>query len=47
MWRFEIPDHPDVACAERTGYPPEEESDDLWGYDSYDERRELELFGEF
>jgi hypothetical protein len=30
MGRFEIPDHPEIACIERTGYPSwmQEEDDD-------------------
>ena len=47
MGRFEIPDHPEIACIERTGYPswmqegeePEIDEDSL-----YEERRERDLF---
>ena len=49
MARFDIPDHPEIECIERTGYPswmqegdePETDEDSL-----YEERRERELFGE-
>lgn len=50
--RFEIPDHPEIACIERTGYPSwmqerdEYCEDDLYEDDLYEERRESELFGE-
>lgn len=52
MGRFEIPDHPEIACIERTGYPSWMQEDDdyereFWGDDSYDERREQELFGDY
>ena len=46
MWRFEIPDHPEVEYCEVNGYPfPEEEWEDPWD-DGYDESRERELFGD-
>ena len=50
MGRFEIPDHPEIACIERTGYPSwMQEDDHLWDDDdrSYDEMRERELFGDY
>ena len=50
MGRFEIPDHPEIACIERTGYPSWMQEDDereFYGDDSYDERREQELFGDY
>ena len=54
MGRFEIPDHPEIAWIERTGYPSWMQEDDsydyereFWGDDSYDERREEELFGDY
>lgn len=51
MGRFEIPDHPEIACIERTGYPSwmQEDYQDSWGDEdrSYDERREQELFGDY
>lgn len=50
MGRFEIPDHPEIACIERTGYPSwMQEDDQLWDDDdrSYDEMRERELFGDY
>jgi hypothetical protein len=55
MGRFEIPDHPEIACIERTGYPSwmqEEDEDyerDFWGDEDrlYEERRERELFGDY
>ena len=37
MGRFDIPDHPEIACIERTGYPSwmqedeeEEETEGFW-----------------
>lgn len=44
---FDIPDHPDIESALRTGYPRSYG----WSYDydedaAYEERRERELFGE-
>ena len=50
MGRFEIPDHPEIACIERTGYPSwmqerEEDYDDDDRF--YEERRERELFGDY
>ena len=57
MGRFDIPDHPEIACIERTGYPSwmqeDEDSEDyereLWGDEdrSYEERREREIFGDW
>ena len=48
MGRFEIPDHPEIACIERTGYPSWMQEDDRDDEDrSYDERREQELFGDY
>ena len=29
MGRFEIPDHPEIACIERTGYPSWMQTEDL------------------
>ena len=51
MSRFDIPDHPEIACIERTGYPSwmqegEDYEREFWGDDLYDERRESELFGD-
>ena len=46
---YNIPDHPDIESALRTGYP---RSYGSYGHDDYDEdaayeeRRERELFGE-
>ena len=50
MGRFDIPDHPEIECIERTGYPSwmQEDEDyerDPWD-DAYEERREAELFGD-
>lgn len=50
MGRFDIPDHPEIECIERTGYPSwmQEDEDyerDRWD-DAYEERREAELFGD-
>ena len=45
--RFEIPDHPEIACIERTGYPSwMQERDEYCEDDLYEECRESELFGE-
>ena len=47
----DIPDHPEIECIERTGYPSwmqerdEDYERDSWD-DAYDERREAELFGD-
>ena len=58
MGRFDIPDHPEIACIERTGYPSwmqeDEEEEDFPEEDNflddedrdYEESRERELFGE-
>ena len=47
MGRFDIPDHPEIECIERTGYPSwMQERDEDYERDSYDERREAELFGD-
>ena len=50
MGRYELPDHPVIACIERTGYPPwmQEEDEDQCEYDydaAYEEQRDMELFG--
>lgn len=48
MSRFEIPDHPEIACIERTGYPSwMQERDEYCEDDLYEERRESELFGDY
>lgn len=46
MGRFEIPDHPEIACIERTGYPSwMQEREDYDDDDRfYEEQRESELF---
>lgn len=48
MGRFDIPDHPEIACIERTGYPSwmQEEEDDAEDC-FYEEQRERELFGDY
>ena len=33
MGRFEIPDHPEIECIERTGYPSWMQGDDGEDYD--------------
>ena len=33
MGRFEIPDHPEIACIERTGYPSWMQEDDSYDYE--------------
>ena len=50
MGRFDIPDHPEIACIERTGYPSwMQESEDDYDYEDrfYEERREQDLFGDY
>ena len=47
MGRFDIPDHPEIECIERTGYPSWMQEDEYEEYDedrAYDERREAGLF---
>ena len=53
MGRFDIPDHPEIACIERTGYPSwmqetdEDYDREFWGDDCfYEEQRDRELFGD-
>ena len=50
MGRFDIPDHPEIECIERTGYPSWMQEDEDYerdsGDDAYEERREAELFGD-
>ena len=47
MGWFDIPDHPEIEFIERTGYPSwMQERDEDYERDSYDERREAELFGD-
>ena len=43
MGRFEIPDHPEIACIERTGYPSWMQDDDL---DDDEEDYEGEFWGD-
>ena len=46
MGRYDLPDHPEIAWSERTGYPSwmqDTEDEDL----SYEEQREQELFGDY
>ena len=49
MSRYELPDHPVIACIERTGYPPwmQDEDEDLDDCEdaAYEECREMELLG--
>jgi hypothetical protein len=49
MGRFEIPDHPEIACIERTGYPSWMQEEDDGAYDDcfYEEQRERDLFGDY
>lgn len=38
MGRFDIPDHPEIACIERTGYPSwMQETEDLEDEDDFEE----------
>lgn len=54
MGRFEIPDHPEIACIERTGYPSWmqedvlKDEDDEEDYDSefWGDEREDDLYEE-
>ena len=54
MGRFEIPDHPEIACIERTGYPSWmqedvlDDEDDEEDYDSefWGDEREDDLYEE-
>ena len=54
MGRFEIPDHPEIACIERTGYPSWmqedvlNDEDDEEDYDSefWGDEREDDLYEE-
>ena len=53
MYRFDIPDHPEIECIERTGYPSWMQEDDDDGFDLghyldrlYEEERDRGLFGE-
>lgn len=46
MGRYDLPDHPEIAWIERTGYPSwmqDTEDEDR----SYEEQREQELFGDY
>ena len=50
MGRFEIPDHPEIACIERTGYPSWMQEREDFERDEdrlYEERRESEMFGDY
>ena len=48
MGRFDIPDHPEIACIERTGYPSwMQEEEDGEEDRFYEEQRERELFGDY
>ena len=53
MGRFDIPDHPEIECIERTGYPSWMQEDEDEGFDLghyidriYDEERDRRLFGD-
>ena len=48
MGRFDIPDHPEIACIERTGYPSWMQERDEYDEDDcfWEERRERDLFGD-
>lgn len=50
MGRFDIPDHPEIACIERTGYPSwmQDEDEDDEDYDSefWGDEREDRLYEE-
>lgn len=51
MGKFDIPDHPEITCIERTGYPSwmQESEDDYDDYDDrfYEEQRERNRFGDY
>ncbi len=46
MGRFEVPDHPEIACIERTGYPSWMQDDDEVLNDEDDEDYETEFWGD-
>lgn len=46
MGRLEIPDHPEIACIERTGYPSWMQEDDEVLDDEDDEDYETEFWGD-
>lgn len=46
MGRFDIPDHPEIACIERTGYPSWMQEDDEVLCDEDDEDYENEFWGD-
>ena len=45
MGRFDIPDHPEIACIERTGYPSWMQEDEVLN-DEDDEDYESEFWGD-
>lgn len=45
MGRFEIPDHPEIACIERTGYPSWMQEDEVLN-DENDDDYESEFWGD-
>lgn len=45
MGRFDIPDHPEIACIERTGYPSWMQEDEVLNDDD-DEDYESEFWGD-
>ena len=45
MGRFDIPDHPEIACIERTGYPSWMQEDEVLN-DEDDEDYESKFWGD-
>ena len=45
MGRFDIPDHPEISCIERTGYPSWMQEDEVLN-DEDDEDYESEFWGD-
>ena len=53
MGRFDIPDHPEIACIERTGYPSwmqedvlDDEDDEDYDSEFWGDEREDDLYEE-
>ena len=54
MGRFEIPDHPEIACIERTGYPSwmqedvldDEDEEEDYGSEIWGDEREDDIYEE-
>ena len=46
MGRFEIPDHPEIACIERTGYPSWMQEDEVLNDEDDEEDYDSEFWGD-